>query len=131
MNLKLLVCTFFAVSVICLLPSAATAANGPYFASYGFSPWTYGPPSVYVHENVPYYALYPPVYYSRPVPRTYGHLPFPYLTAPVTGSIARAEPQVIINRYAEESGGTGVRPEATMPRRVHVTYPTAIFEQSK
>ena len=131
MNLRPAIRTFFAFSAICVLPSAAVAACGPYFAWGGFAPWTYGPRSVYVDEHVPYYAMHPPVYYSYPVPRTYGHLPYPYVTAPVARNVAWREPRVVVNPYAVESGAAAAPPEATMPPRVHVTYPAAIFDESK
>lgn len=131
MNAKLVIWAFLAVSVICLLPNAAVAANGPYFAWGRLAPWAYGPPSVYVLERSPYFALHPPVYYSYPVPRTYGQLPYPYLPRPATRSVVREVPQVVVNPYAGEAIGAGVPQEVGLPQRVQVIYPAAVFDKSK
>lgn len=131
MHVKLAIWMFLAVSVICVLPNAAGAANGPYFAWGGFAPWTYMPPSVYVLERSPYFALHPPVYYSYPVSRPYGHLPYPYLPGPSTQPVAAERPQTIVNSYAAEPGDAGVPAKAALPGRVQVIYPAAVFDKSK
>ena len=130
MSLKVVIWVFFAVSVFCVLPNVA-AADGPYFAWGGFSPWGYGPASIYTVERRPYFALHPPVYYSYPVARTYGLLPYPYLPAPVTRDVLRPVPHTIVNPYVVGSGAAGGPQQAALPRRVHVTYPAAMFAKSK
>lgn len=130
MGLKLAIWALFAVSMICVLPHAA-AAEGPYFAGGGFAPWAYWPGSVYAIERRPYFALHPPVYYSYPVARTYGLLPYPYLPSPVIRDVRRPVPQRIVNPYVVESGVVGGPPQTALPERVHVTYPAAMFAESK
>ncbi|MHC4181214.1 MAG: hypothetical protein ACYSWU_27265 [Planctomycetota bacterium] len=131
MNAKPVIWALFALLVICVLPSAAAAANGPYFAWRGYGLWTYGPPRVYALEQRPYFALHPPVYYSYPVSRTYGHLPYPYLPRATSRRVARIEPQVVVNQYAAGPSAIAAPAKASLPARVQVVYPAATFDESK
>jgi hypothetical protein len=127
MNSKWVIWALLAASATFGLPNAAAAADGLYSSWRGLAPWAYLPPSIYVQERSPYFALHPPVYYSYPVARTYGYLPYPYLPYPVARKVVRVVPQVMINPYAAAADDSGLAPEATMPRRVHVTYPAKMF----
>jgi hypothetical protein len=156
MNVKWVVWALLAFSVTCALPGASPAADGPYFSCGGFPPWPYLAPSIYVLERSPYFALHPPVYYSYPVRRTYGLFPYPYLPQAPALSVTLPHPSVVQNPYVAEktaaaresgheaegplvtlnpyvvrSGETGVAPEANLPGRVSVTFPTAMFSRAE
>jgi hypothetical protein len=138
MNAKPVIWVLFTLLATCVLPNAAAEAHGPYFAWRGFAPWTYVPRSVYTVERRPYFAVNPPVYYSYPVSRPYGHFPYPYLLAPPSRSVARECPMVVQNPYVAgetvakmQSDDAGVPPRATLPPRVQVVYPAAVFSNSK
>jgi hypothetical protein len=125
MKLKLTSCVILVLLALWAVPSAAPAADGPYFGGYGLFGWGCYPfygGAVSVPGPLPYYALYPPVYYSRPVPRTYGFSPFAYpLGSPTPEEPERAvarevvRPVRIVNPYVAQSSASEL-PKPPVPK---------------